>query len=200
MQHWAQGAKVFIGPEMNCRTEATMAAAQNLPILSYKCKDEMMSDKSKYPTFARTVPTETEITAALVALLKHFKWRKFSIIYEKNVANEELFRSIKSTIEKQNVNMKLSDKHYTIMNVSTVPHPFSEIERSNIEQIISHTFASTRIYLTFGNVRLFRRILLEMGAQGLMESGDYVLIYLDPDYNWLSTYHAMNNHFFRGIF
>lgn len=48
MQHWAQGAKVFIGPEMNCRTEATMAAAQNLPILSYKCKDEMMSDKSKF--------------------------------------------------------------------------------------------------------------------------------------------------------
>ncbi|VDK69925.1 unnamed protein product [Onchocerca ochengi] len=197
MQHWAQGAKVFIGPEMNCRTEATMAAAQNLPILSYKCKDEMMSDKSKYPTFARTVPTETEITAALIALLKHFKWRKFSIIYERNVANEELFRSIRSTIEKQNANMKSSDTHYAIMNVSTVPHPFSEIERSNIEQIISHTFASTRIYLTFGNVRLFRRILLEMGAQGLMESGDYVLIYLDPDYNWLSTYHAMNNHFLR---
>ncbi|VDK69516.1 unnamed protein product [Litomosoides sigmodontis] len=197
MQHWAQGAKVFIGPEMNCRTQATMAAAQNLPILSYKCKDEMMSDKSVYPTFARTVPTETEITAALIVLLKYFKWRKFSIIYERNVANEELFRSIKSTIERQNVGLGISDTHYVIMNVSTVPHPYSEIERSNIEQIISDTSASTRIYLTFGNVRLFRRILLEMGAQGLMESGDYVLIYLDPDYDWLNTYHAMNNHFFR---
>ncbi|VDM21098.1 unnamed protein product [Wuchereria bancrofti] len=197
MQHWAQGAKVFIGPEMNCRTEATMAAAQNLPILSYKCKDEMMSDKSKYPTFARTVPTETEITAALIALFKHFEWRKFSVIYERNVANEELFRSIKSTIEKQNVDLEVSDTQYVIINVSIVPHPFSEIERSNIKQIISDTYASTRIYLTFGNVRLFRRILLEMGAQGLMESGDYALIYLDPDYNWLNTYHAMNNHFFR---
>ncbi|VBB30422.1 unnamed protein product [Acanthocheilonema viteae] len=197
MQHWAKGAKVFIGPEMNCRTEAAMAAAQNLPILSYKCKDEMMSDKSKYPTFARTVPTETEITAALIALFKYFKWRKFSIIYEGNVANQELFRSIKSTIEKQNAGMEISDTHYVIMNVSTVPHPYSEIERSNIEQIISDTSATTRIYLTFGNVRLFRRILLEMGAQGLMESGNYALIYLDPDYDWLNTYHAMNNHFFR---
>uniref|UniRef100_A0A183DIT0 ANF_receptor domain-containing protein n=1 Tax=Gongylonema pulchrum TaxID=637853 RepID=A0A183DIT0_9BILA len=93
--------------------------------------------------------------------------------------------------------LNAGDARYTIMNVSTVPHPFSEIEQSNVEQIISHTFSSTRIYLTFGNVRLFRRILLEMGAQGLMESGDYVLIYLDPDYNWLNTYHAMNNHFFR---
>lgn len=53
------------------------------------------------------------------------------------------------------------------------------------------------MYLTFGNVRLFRRILLEMGELGLMDDGDYVLVYLDPDYNWLNMYHAMNNHFFR---
>ncbi|VDM94971.1 unnamed protein product [Thelazia callipaeda] len=182
MQHWALGAKVFIGPEMNCRTEATMAAAQNLPILSYKCKDETMSDKSKYPTFARTVPAGTEITAALIALLKHFKWYKFSIIYEKNIANEELFSSIKSAIDKQHGRLTMEDSRYTILNVSTVPHPFSEVEE---------------IYLTFGNVRLFRRILLEMGAQGLMDAGDYALIYIDPDYDWLNTYHAMNNHFFR---
>lgn len=45
MKHWKRGAKVFIGPEVNCRTEATMAAAQNLPIISYKCKDELLSDK-----------------------------------------------------------------------------------------------------------------------------------------------------------
>lgn len=66
MEHWKQGAKVFIGPEMNCRygrllkrvtvdrgisidyrTEAIMAAAQNLPIISYKCKDQTVSDKEK---------------------------------------------------------------------------------------------------------------------------------------------------------
>jgi hypothetical protein len=35
MNHWKDGAKVFIGPEANCATEATMAAAQNLPIISY---------------------------------------------------------------------------------------------------------------------------------------------------------------------
>ena len=48
MDHWKRGAKVFIGPEMNCRTEATMAASQNLPIISYKCKDQTVSDKKKY--------------------------------------------------------------------------------------------------------------------------------------------------------
>lgn len=47
MDHWKKGAKVFIGPEMNCRTEATMAASQNLPIISYKCKDQTVSNKKK---------------------------------------------------------------------------------------------------------------------------------------------------------
>lgn len=46
-------------------------------------------------------------------------------------------------------------------------------------------------------MRLFRRILLVMGALGLMDNGEYVLIYLDTDYNWYNVYHAMNNHFFR---
>uniref|UniRef100_A0A183CFH4 Triose-phosphate isomerase n=1 Tax=Globodera pallida TaxID=36090 RepID=A0A183CFH4_GLOPA len=47
MDHWQKGAKVFIGPEVNCRTEASMAAAQNLPLISHKCKDQTVSDKKK---------------------------------------------------------------------------------------------------------------------------------------------------------
>ena len=47
MEHWKLGARVFIGPESNCRTEAQMAAAQNLPIVSYKCRDKVVSDKRK---------------------------------------------------------------------------------------------------------------------------------------------------------
>lgn len=48
MNHWKQGAKAFFGPEMNCRIEATMAASQNLPIISHKCKDQAVSDKKKF--------------------------------------------------------------------------------------------------------------------------------------------------------
>uniref|UniRef100_A0A914Z0Q9 Guanylate cyclase n=1 Tax=Panagrolaimus superbus TaxID=310955 RepID=A0A914Z0Q9_9BILA len=197
MDHWKRGAKVFIGPEMNCRTEATMAASQNLPIISYKCKDQTVSDKIKYPTFARTVPAETEITKALIALLKHFNWHKFTIIYERHSRNEELHSAIKAAIETENSKNNAKQEKFQIRNVSVVSYPFSEVEKSNVEQIIRDTHSNTRIYLTFGNVRLFRRILLIMGALGLMDNGEYVLIYLDTDYNWHNVYHAMNSHFFR---
>uniref|UniRef100_A0A183CIV5 ANF_receptor domain-containing protein n=1 Tax=Globodera pallida TaxID=36090 RepID=A0A183CIV5_GLOPA len=75
MDHWQKGAKVFIGPKVNCRTEASMAAAQNLPLSSHKCMDQIISDKKKYPTFARTVHVESAIARSFMALLEHFRWR-----------------------------------------------------------------------------------------------------------------------------
>lgn len=37
-----------------------------------------------------------------------------------------------------------------------------------------------------------------MGKQNLMDNGEYLLIFLDANFNWLNVYHAMNNHFLRG--
>uniref|UniRef100_A0A183CED9 Guanylate cyclase n=1 Tax=Globodera pallida TaxID=36090 RepID=A0A183CED9_GLOPA len=240
MDHWQKGAKVFIGPEVNCRTEASMAAAQNLPLISHKCKDQTVSDKKKYPTFARTVPAESVIARSFMTLLEHFRWRKFAVIFEKHPANQELFNSIKRVLDNDNKwkQLKLaqqkgktksprtdkqsqdelllndrnnnnnnqymdrtdSDELYTVLNVSLVNNPFKEVTESHvrqIQQIVAENRAGARIYVTFGNVRLFRRILLEMGEMGLMQNGEYALVYLDTDYNWLNVYHAMNNHFFR---
>ncbi|CAK5037585.1 unnamed protein product [Meloidogyne enterolobii] len=212
MDHWKRGAKVFIGPEVNCRTEATMASSQNLPLISHKCKDQTVSDKKRYPTFARTVPAESVIARSFIALLKHFCWYKFVVIFENAHANVELLTAIRRLLEEESqqveqqkkrsdpVNVCKGERKYTILNVSLVNHPFSEVEKTNVDkirQIVDATKTATRIYVTFGNVRLFRRILLEMGEMGLMSNGEYALLYLDTDYNWLNVYHAMNNHFFR---
>lgn len=35
MELWGKGATAFIGPEDSCQTEAMMAAAQNLPMVSF---------------------------------------------------------------------------------------------------------------------------------------------------------------------
>ena len=154
MDHWKRGAKVFIGPELNCRTEATMAAAQNLPLISHKCKDQTVSDKKRlshcvlllitisishrYPTFARTVPAESIIARSFTALLKHFCWYKFVVIYEQSSANLELFNSIKRVLEEENQKSSFDSQNrqneectgegkYTILNVSLVNHQFSEV-------------------------------------------------------------------------
>uniref|UniRef100_A0A1I7X9L4 ANF_receptor domain-containing protein n=1 Tax=Heterorhabditis bacteriophora TaxID=37862 RepID=A0A1I7X9L4_HETBA len=146
MSHWKRGARVFIGPEMNCRTEATMAAAQNLPIISYKCKDQTVSDKKKYNTFARTVPAETEITKAFIALFEQYSWRKFTIIYEDQTTNEEMYQAIRRAIDYENSLIKDNGPRYTIVNVSKIAM-FSEIKS---EKMIDYVIDETRLITRCG--------------------------------------------------
>ena len=51
---------------------------------------------------------------------------------------------MKTAIE--NENSKMSNKHekFQIRNVSVVAYPFSEVEKSNVEQIIRDTQSNTR--------------------------------------------------------
>jgi hypothetical protein len=39
-----------------------------------------------------------------------------------------------------------------------------------------------------------------MGDMGMLDKGEFVLIYIDTQFNWKNVYHAMNNYFFRGRF
>ncbi|KAF1766037.1 hypothetical protein GCK72_005992 [Caenorhabditis remanei] len=200
MEHWQAGARVFIGPEKNCKTEAAMAASQNLPIISYRCNDQDISrDDYHYRTFARTVPPAGEIFKAFMALMKEYNWRKFSVVYDvkKGQSRNELFETLKRMMETEN---KFEEYKFEIMNVSKLE--FSKMDISSpqdiqsVEDAITSTMKTTRIYLTFDNVRLFRTMLSIMGELGLTEQG-YMLIYVDTNYDWLNVYHAMNNHFLR---
>ncbi|CAB3405369.1 unnamed protein product [Caenorhabditis bovis] len=200
MEHWQSGARVFIGPEKNCKTEAAMAAAQNLPMISYRCNDQDISrDDYHYRTFARTVPPSGEIFKAFFALMKKFNWRKFSVVYDvkKGLARNEMFETLKRMVEEQN---EYEEKKFEIRNASRMEFANIDINtQPDLDQIakaIEETMETTRIYLTFNNVRLFRRVLSTMGDMGLTEKG-YMLIYLDTHYDWLDVYHAMNNHFLR---
>ena len=45
-----------------------------------KCTDHRLSDKTRYPTFARTSPPAEQIAKFVISLLLHYDWRKLSLI------------------------------------------------------------------------------------------------------------------------
>ncbi len=51
-----------------------------------------MSNKELYPTFARTKPHDSQISMAVVSLLKTYDWRKLVFVY--NDQKEELKETI----------------------------------------------------------------------------------------------------------
>ena len=66
------------------------------------CVDPSLSDKERYPTFARTEPIGRQLTPAINEILSYFKWRKFALIVENSTMYQRAFKMIK---EKFNVHV-----------------------------------------------------------------------------------------------
>ncbi|KAL4112523.1 hypothetical protein QTP88_016294 [Uroleucon formosanum] len=93
---WKKNISAFIGPQETCLHEARMAAAFNLPMISYYCMDSDTSDKTLFPTFARTRPPDTQISKSVAAVLKAFNWTQVTFFYSN--ADDTHFGKIASTI------------------------------------------------------------------------------------------------------
>ena len=85
VDHICNDVAAFIGPEgPQCNVEATVAASKNRAMISYRCSDPQVSDKTRFPTFTRMEPPDTQVTTSVLALLKYHKWFKFTIVSQKN--------------------------------------------------------------------------------------------------------------------
>ena len=63
---------------------AEMLAPMGVTQVSYGSSDPNLSDKEKYPTFLRTVPSDTEQAHVLVDLLLRYKWTYVKLVYSNN--------------------------------------------------------------------------------------------------------------------
>ena len=57
-----------------------------------------MSDKIKYPTFARTGVYADSISATIQTLLNHFKWKHVGVIYEKTLFFKKVYHQFKTKL------------------------------------------------------------------------------------------------------
>ena len=74
------------------------------------CGDPELSDKRKYPTFARTYPVAKQLTPSLIALLKNYNWNTVALVYDDN------FLETKNHIKK-----RFTKEHIAISYEASVP-------------------------------------------------------------------------------
>ena len=68
---------LVVGPSVEdlCNIVGRMAAVQGVTIVAWNCDSQNVFDRRTFATMLRAVPLSTAVTAALQAVLVHFRWR-----------------------------------------------------------------------------------------------------------------------------
>lgn len=192
LQQWKEGAIAFIGPDDSCEVEATIAASLNLPLISYKCFNLRVNTKN-FPTFARTHPSDNRIVKSVLALLKYYKWTRFSLIAEKHP---------NFLIVAENLEKLASNKNFTVNSKMTFKDTYLCCEKklacceNQLMKIVEDTYKTTRVYTFLGRPRFLIHFLCAMHVKKLLLKGEYVIIYIDlnTDMEFLT-----HNYFFKEL-
>ncbi|XP_017128461.1 speract receptor isoform X2 [Drosophila elegans] len=170
---WTQQVAAYIGPQETCVHEGRMAAAFNLPMISYYCTHRDPSNKADFPTFARTRPPDTQISKSVVALLLSFNWTQVSILYLDDLSGQyqPVAETILSTLSEAGVSIRDIRTWNTIYHHGFMDNPF--------EALVEQTYANTRIYLILSHYYEHVGLMVSLQKRGLLSKGDYFVVGID---------------------
>ncbi|KAJ0180455.1 hypothetical protein K1T71_003859 [Dendrolimus kikuchii] len=166
------GVVAFFGPEGRCDTEAIVAQARNLPMISYKCSDYQTS---KLPNFARLEPPGVQATKSVISLLHYYKWYKFSILYEESWVTVALMLE---NYAKQ-YNMTVNHQRPVIEGFKCCDAKMTCCAPGFWYQFIQDTKNRTRIYVYLGSTSGLVEMMTAMESSQLFVKGEYMVIFVD---------------------
>nr|XP_036670728.1 guanylate cyclase 32E [Drosophila suzukii] len=168
------GVTAFIGPDESCTTEALLASAWNTPMLSFKCSDSTVSNKSTFHTFARTLAPASKVSKSVISLLNAFHWNKFSIVVSsKPIWGSDVAQAIQELAEARN---------FTISHFKHISDYIPTTKTlSQIDKIIEETYSTTRIYVFIGEHIAMVDFVRGLQNRRLLESGNYIVISVDDE-------------------
>ncbi|XP_076326547.1 receptor-type guanylate cyclase Gyc76C-like isoform X2 [Tachypleus tridentatus] len=186
LDQWKKNAIAFFGPEDSCEVEATIAAAVNLPMISYKCANPKVSDKNFYTTFARTYPSDIQVVRSVISLLKYYKWKRFSVICE----DSPRYLTVLDSLELQaTVNRMIVNTKSTFVNINQCQEERLPNCEQQFHNVIKNTYTKTRVYVMLGPMKEMIELMIVMKTKGLLENGEYVLVYISYETYTLAQSH-----------
>ncbi|XP_054710092.1 guanylate cyclase 32E-like [Uloborus diversus] len=166
------GVVAFIGFDESCEHEALVAAAWDMPIISYKCSDSKVSNKSIFTTFARTLPPSSKMSTSIISLLKHYMWTSVILL----VADDPSHKQVADAL------VKLALAHrIDIAKTFYLPGDYLTKDNRTLRNIIRDTYRQTRVYVLVADTYALVDFVRFMQQKGLLDKGEYVIISLEED-------------------
>ncbi|CAH2038025.1 unnamed protein product, partial [Iphiclides podalirius] len=168
------GVVAFFGLDGTCLTEARLAAAWNLPLISHKCAGAHGSREAGGlgATFARTLPPAHKVSKSVVALLKAYGWSKFAIVAgDEHTAAGQQMDAIKELSQINGLTIT-AEHRFT----DYLPH-----KSEHIEKIVDQTYDKTRIYVFLGEHVALVDFVSVLRRRGLLDAGEYAVVAVDDE-------------------
>lgn len=191
VEGWKKGVVAFFGPEDSCYVEASVASSLNLPMISYKCSDATV-EKIGNSTFARTVPSAALVVRSVIALLRYFKWRKFSIVWEDSTGYSTVAESLKKEAEAHKEEFTINSEDYVKTNFRCCVQK-KPCCHTYMSTLLDNTYRKTRIYVYIGNYQDLQTMLTVMRMRGLTDKAEYQVIMIVHD---IHSWEEFNMNFF----
>ncbi|XP_048482886.1 guanylate cyclase 32E-like [Plutella xylostella] len=169
------GVVAFFGPDATCHTEAKLAAAWNLPLISHRCAGARGSSHNGAglgATFARTLPPAFKVSKSVVALLRAFNWDKFAIVAGDVTATSQSAQQMDAITE-------LAESYgMTVTEAHRFPD-YIPLYKAHMERIIDDTYQNTRVYVFLGEHVALVDFVKILERRGLLAGGEYAVVAVD---------------------
>ncbi|XP_062604007.1 guanylate cyclase 32E-like isoform X2 [Saccostrea cucullata] len=167
--HKINGTLGFIGPEGACGIAATNAAAWNMPMVVYRCHDSELAEDPQLErrirqTFVRTEPSTSKVSKSITSLLRHFNWRKISLVLGNRTVWNQTAEDLKSLLRENDIEIRkevLFQEPYT--------------NKLDMSEYVHATVMSTRIYVFLGDYHALIDFVRSLDKQP-KDNGDFAVI------------------------
>jgi hypothetical protein len=100
---------VIIGPGhvSLCEITARLTQSRNLPLISWRCADNVLQTRDVFSSFSRTVPSMRDISHAVTKSLYHFKWKNVALLTLNTEPFITLANDVLLTLSKEGFEVKI---------------------------------------------------------------------------------------------
>ncbi|KAJ8289512.1 hypothetical protein GJAV_G00002170 [Gymnothorax javanicus] len=169
---WAtftKGAKAVVGER---HSEISIAVARLfalplIPQISYSSTSELLSRKSKFPSFLRTVPSDKHQTKAMAALIEKLNWESVGLIGSEDEYGKF---GVESLID--HMNARVCQDFKVILPSVISPEKHHNELQSLLETIEGSKAEVIVIFTKTSNVRVVLEEAIRLGINGTWIAGD----------------------------
>lgn len=155
-------------------SEAVLAAAWDLPMITYKCPDKSLTDKKRFPTFARTMPPSSKVAKFVYSLLNHYKWSNIVIIAGEKPSWKQIVEALEELANNKSNGITITEK-------CELPAEYTSNHTSKLYRCAEDTYKITRVYVFIADNEALIDFARYMQKHNYLDKGEYVIISVDDE-------------------